>query len=214
MISGYRSVDKADWPRREIFDFFSGLAYPFYMVTFELEVTRLHEHSRANGLSFYHCMIAAVTKAVNSVEAFRYAVADGRLILLGERVPSFTHLDRGSELFRIITLPCRGSFAEFCRDAKEKTESQTAFIEPAAEGPDLIYISCLPWLSLTALTNEHDCGAAAVKDDSIPRIAWGRIKKENGRELLNLSVEVNHRFIDGVHIGMLASELEKIMKEL
>ena len=214
METGFKIVNKDEWPRREIFDFFSGLAYPFYMVSFDIEVTRLHEFTRANGLSFYHCMVMLCTKAINDIEAFRYAIVDGNIVLLDGRRPSFTHLDRGSELFRIITMPCRGSYFDFCREAKERIESQKAFIDPASEGPDLIYISCLPWLKMTALTNEHDCGTEAVKNDSVPRIAWGRISNENGREYINLSVEVNHRFIDGVHIGMLANELERLMAEL
>ena len=142
-----------------------------------------------------------------------YALADGSLVLLKERSPSFTHLDRGSELFRIITMPCRGSYAEFCRDAKQMTGQTTGFIDSTCEGPDLIYISCLPWLDMTAITNEHDM-SDAVRDDSIPRIAWGRIKTEGEKKHLNISVEVNHRFIDGVHIGMLAQKMEKMISAL
>ena len=209
----YVKVNRSEWPRGEIFDFFSALAYPFYMVAFDLEVTGLYNYAKTNGLSFYHCMIKLVTDAVNSVEAFRYALADGSLVLLKERSPSFTHLDRGSELFRIITMPCRGSYAEFCRDAKQMTGQTTGFIDSTCEGPDLIYISCLPWLDMTAITNEHDM-SDAVRDDSIPRIAWGRIKTEGEKKHLNISVEVNHRFIDGVHIGMLAQKMEKMISAL
>ncbi len=50
-------VDFGRWPRREIFEFFSGISDPFYAVTFRLDVTRLCEHSKARGLSFYHSLI-------------------------------------------------------------------------------------------------------------------------------------------------------------
>lgn len=210
----YTVTDKASWPRREIYDFFSRIADPFYMVSFDLDITGLCGFAKARGLSLYHCMIKLATDAVNSIEAFRYAALGDDIVLLEKRRPSFTQLDRGSELFKIITMPCEGGFKEFCAEAGRKTESQTAFIDAAAEGCDLIYISCLPWLDMTALTNEHDVGTEEAKLDSVPRIAWGKIKDEGGRKRVNVSVEVNHRFIDGVHIGMLAEKLEKASEAL
>lgn len=214
MTASHKKIDTADWPRREIFDFFSELADPFYMVSFNLEVTKLCRYAKAAGLSVYHCMIKLVTDAVNGVEAFRCALLGGEIVLLERRRPSFTALEKGSELFKIITMPCAGGFEDFCREAGERTREQTRFIDRTAEGPDLIYISCLPWLDMTALTNEHDVGTQAAKDDSIPRIAWGKIKDEGGKKLVNISVEVNHRFIDGVHIGRLAEKLEELMNVL
>ena len=74
----------------------------------------------------------------------------------------------------------------------------------------MIFFSCLPWVDVTALTNERDFDA----DDAIPRIAWGKFVEENGRWMLGLSLEVNHRFIDGLHIGQFVKALEKSMEEL
>ena len=52
------------------------------------------------------------------------------------------------------------------------------------------------------------------RDDAIPRISWGKYREENGRKTLGLSVELNHRFVDGVHVGMFAKELERLMSAL
>ena len=60
-------------------------------------------------------------------------------------------------------------------------------------------------MELTALTNERD----ADPDDAAPRIAWGRYAERDGRLMLGLSLEVNHRLIDGVHIGRFAQALER-----
>ena len=210
----YTPINKNEWPRREIFDFFSGLADPFYMVSFNADITGLCEFAKRNGLSLYHCTVKLVTDAVNSIGAFRCAAQAGDIVLLEKRRPSFTHLDKGSELFRIITMPCEGGYEDFCAAAKARIAEQKKFIDPQEEGIDLIYISCLPWLDMTALTNEHDVGTEEAKLDSVPRIAWGRIKDESGRKKVNISVEVNHRFIDGVHIGMLAKKIEEMSEEL
>ena len=204
------SVDLASWPRREIFEFFSPISNPFYALSFRLDVTKLRAFTKARGLSFYHSLIWLCTRALERVDAFSYAVADGQVVRLSSRRPSFTQLPKGSEQFRIVTLPCEGSLEDFCAAAKEKAESQDFFIDLKDEGIDMIFFSCLPWLDVTGLTNERELD----RDDAAPRIAWGKFMEENGRWMLGMSLEVNHRFVDGVHIGRFAKELEKLMEEL
>ena len=74
----------------------------------------------------------------------------------------------------------------------------------AGQADDLIYFSCLPWMDVTAVTNERELLAPNARDDSIPRICWGKYTLGNDRVYLGISVEVNHRLIDGVHIGHFA----------
>ena len=78
------------------------------------------------------------------------------------------------------------------------------------EGDDLIFLSCLPWLDITALTNERDFDP----DDAIPRLAWGKYVLREGRLELGYSVEVNHRFIDGLHIGRFGERLQALIEAL
>ncbi len=63
-----KRIDKAAWPRTELFDFFSAVSHPFYSVTFRVDVTNLHAYVRKHHLSFYYALGWLVTKAVNSVE--------------------------------------------------------------------------------------------------------------------------------------------------
>lgn len=206
-----KSFDYDRWPRRELFEFFSAMSQPFYSVSFRVEVTRLYDYVKPRGLSFYYALIYLCTKAMNSVEAFRIAIEGGKPVLLNERAPSFTDMKKGAESFHIVTMPAElGSLEDFCRAAAEKSRSQRGFIDPAAESDALIYFSCLPWVDITALTNERDFD----RDDSVPRIAWGRYTEENGKKTLGLSLEVNHRLIDGLHIGRFAQELERLIGEL
>ena len=204
------SVDLASWPRREIFEFFSPISNPFYALSFRLDVTKLRAFTKARGLSFYHSLIWLCTRAMERVEAFSYAIAGDKVVRLSSRRPSFTHLPKDSEQFQIVTLPCEGSLEDFCAAAKEKAESQDFFIDLKDEGIDMIFFSCLPWLDVTGLTNERNLDP----DDAVPRIAWGKVVPENRRWTLGMSLEVNHRFIDGLHIGQFAKELEKLMEEL
>ena len=205
-----RKIDPNTWSRREIFDFFSKISNPFCSVTFNVDVTEVYAYAKRSGLSFYYALVYLVTKAVNSVEAFRYGIVDGELVLFDERSPSFTDLKKGSESFHIVTMPCEGNIAEFCQDAKRRSAEQTTFLSTDKESTDLIYFSCLPWVELTALTNERDFDP----DDAIPRISWGKFHEQDGRKILGMSLELNHRFTDGVHIGKFADALQNLIKQL
>ena len=103
---------------------------------------------------------------------------------------------------------------EYCRMAAKQSMDQDCFIELNKETDDLIYFSCLPWIELTALTNERDRNDPKMKDDNIPHIAWGKYTRENDRIYLSISLEVNHRFIDGVHIGMFKERMDHYLETL
>ena len=183
---------------------------PFYSVTVQLDVTGLASWARREGLSFYYALVYLCTQAVNQTEAFRYDIREGQVVLHDRREPSFTDLKPGAELFHIVTMPAGEDIRAFCREARQKSRAQEVFLDMAAEAGPLIYFSCLPWVELTALTNERDFD----RDDTVPRIAWGRYVEQNGRLKLGLSLEVNHRFIDGLHIGQFVHALEGLIAAL
>lgn len=205
-----RDIDMNAWPRREIYDFFSPISNPFYSVTFTLDVTNLYRCVRERELSFYYALVYLCTQAVNRVEAFLYTIEDGKVRIYDKRQPSFTDLEKDSELFRMVFVPCEGSLDDFCRAAKVRSESQHFFFDPTAETNDLIYFSCLPWMDVTGLTNERNLDP----DDAIPRIAWGKYIDVNGRKQLHISLEINHRLIDGVHLGRFNEELCRLIEAL
>ena len=209
-----RIIDKSNWERKEIFDFFSGVSNPFYAVTFRQDVTELKDFCKVNGISFYYSLIYLCCKALLDVPEFGLRIRSGDIVELEKQLPSFTDLKKGSELFYIVTMPCEGTIAEFCENAKKKSSEQDFFIDSSGQADNLIYFSCLPWVEITAVTNERDLSSPNAKDDSIPRICWGKYTIENGRVYLGLSVEVNHRLIDGVHIGQFAKALSLRIKEL
>ncbi|MCQ4720959.1 chloramphenicol acetyltransferase, partial [Flavonifractor plautii] len=74
----------------------------------------------------------------------------------------------------------------------------------------LVYFTCLPWFPLTALKNEKDVNPS----DSVPRAAWGRWEEEGSRTRLLLSLELNHRLLDGVHVGRFYEALNRWMEGL
>jgi len=202
-------TDYESWSRKELFEFFN-VSNPFYSLCFNLDVTKLYSFTKEKGISFYYALIWLSCRAMDSVEAFRWSFSKGEPFLLEGRMPSFTDMKKGAENFHIVTMPCEGSIEEFCAAAAEKSSSQQSFIDMSMETQALAYYSCLPWMDISALTNEREMDSL----DSIPRLAWGKFREENGRKTLGYSIEVNHRFIDGYHIGLFVKRLEELIDSL
>lgn len=196
-------IDRATWPREGHYRFFAPMSHPFYALTFPVDVTALRGYVKGRGLSFYAALVFLVTKAMEDVEEFRLRDRNGVIVRHDALVPSFTDLRPGSDLFHIVTLEAGDDLEEFCRRAKAASAAQTEFVNDAPWGDRMIYFTCLPWFPLTALTNERD----ADPSDTIPRVSWGRWEERDGRTVLNLSLELNHRLLDGVHVGQFYAAL-------
>ena len=206
-----REIDRSTWPRREIYDLFAGCDWPFYQISFPLDVTKLRAYTKKEALSFYFTLSWLLTKAMEKQEAFCIRIRDGKLIVLDELMPSCTVLSPGEEAFRIITLPMGEDMAGFSHRAKALSETQTAIFDPETEGrDDLVYYSCLPWLPVLSLTNERHTDA----DDCIPRVGWGKYQEQNGRLMLPVCLEVNHKTVDGLHIGRLYQTVQQMIGAL
>lgn len=191
------------WPRYEVYKFFRPVDDPIFGVTFPVDVTRLYAYVKARGLSFYYALVWLCTEAMNDVEAFRYCERDGQLYRLERRIPSFTDLKPGAEQFHIVTMEHGTDLDTFCRKAREESRSQTCFIRAEAESDALIYFSCLPWFPITHLKNERSNDPT----DAIPRLSWGRFTESGGVRTLSISVELNHRYTDGLHLGQFYEQL-------
>lgn len=197
-------IDQTTWNRKEAFELFSKMDYPFYSVTIPMDVTNVKAKSREKQVSFYYLMVWLCTKALNSVAQFRLRIRDDQIVRIDQVNPSFTDMRKGEEQFHIISMPWEEDAIGFCQHAKRRSENYVHFIEGLAENDALAYFSCTPWFDFTALTNAHSFD----KDDLIPRLAWGKYHAENDRLWLHMSIEVNHRMIDGFHIGLLKDAID------
>lgn len=193
------------WERGELYRFYQQSSHPFYSVCFRQDVTGLYTRCKENGWPVYLTMIHEVTRAVNGLKAFRYGYENGSVVLYDHRDPSFTDMPKGSSQFRILTVPWHRDADVWRARALEKREKQTVFLDESAEGANLIFISCLPWLDLTGMTNERNFD----RNDAVPRISWGKFVRDGNRLVCGMAVEVHHGYIDGKDIGELHGILEE-----
>ena len=195
---------KKNWSRKEIYAKFSKIDYHFYSDTIPIDVTNVKKISKDKELSFYFLMIWICTKAINSIQEFKIRIREENLVVLDKVNPSFTYLPKGADTFQIITVSWEDDYISFCKNAKKQSIIQKEFIDKSKETDELIYFSCTPWFDFTSLTNEHNFDAK----DTIPRITWGKYYEDKNRLYVHMSIEVNHRTIDGFHIGQLKAAID------
>lgn len=202
-------IDLATWPRRDHFHLFRGLDFPYFSLTTDLDVTDWHQAAKAAGWPLYPTLVHAVTTAANAVEAFRWRIRGETVVCHDVLDPSFTVPWR-DELFNFCTVRFVPELADFlarCLPAMANAETAEA-LNLADEGrDDLVYLSCLPWLSFSSMTHPVHPSAG----DSVPRIAWGRIHKHDGRLILPINLQLHHGLADGRHVAQFMQALKKAL---
>ena len=204
-----RYLDLETWPRKDAYKLFSKGYLPFFAVTTPLDVTELNRFTKQEGLSFYRAMVYSVTRAMNELEPFRLRIRKDGIAVCEIVSPSYTTAGRDGAfgISDVEYLPGE-TMADFCRRAREKEARQGA--QMAVEDDvrdDLIFLSCVPWFVTTGVMQEMPLDP----DDSFPRVLWDRVHEEKGRKLVNFTVQLNHRLLDGSHVQDLLVCMHELM---
>ncbi len=199
-------LDVSTCARRDLFEFFRGYDNPYFNVFTRLDVTRLLALLGGRpgvGVSLaYHYFALRVA---NEVEPFRYRLRDGR-VLVHEVIHGGTTVLLPDESFAFAYFSYEEDFGEFvgaARKAVDDVRSGKSGFRPEA-GDDMIHFTTLPWVSFTSFAHARNWG----REDSVPKLAFGKFAEESERVLLPISVEVHHALMDGLHVGRYVTRLE------
>ena len=210
-----KRIDMATYPRRDHFEHFYGMAYPYVGVTVDVDVTALRTLCREKGYSFYLMVLHAVALAADEVDEFRRRIerkgGEVGIVEYAECPTSHTEL-KPDGTYAYCTLHHHMPLAEYLQraEAARAEVRENGSIEEEAEVQSMYFISTLPWLHYTQLIQPVACG-----DESNPRFTWGKYQQNaEGRMMMPLSVLVHHALADGVHIAKFYDEFEKQMKHL
>jgi len=206
-----KRIDMATYLRRDHFEHFYGMAYPYVGVTVDVDVTDLLALCREKGYSFYLMVLHAVALAADEVDEFRRRIDDGGIVEYDECPTSHTEL-KPDGTYAYCTLHHHMSLAEYLQraEAARAAARESGSIEEEDAVQSMYFISTLPWLHYTQLIQPVACG-----DESNPRFTWGKYQQNaEGRMMMPLSVLVHHALADGVHIAKFYDEFEKQMKHL
>ena len=199
-------IDLDGWDRKTHYQFFRRMDYPQYLICKNVDITHFLNRLRQRDLSFYYGFIHAAMHAINQVEAFKYRIEHEQVVYHDMIHPSFTAMSEGTDLFKMVTVDMKEDMETFIESARKKADSQKEyFVYKDLEGrTDLIYITCIPWVSFTNLSHTISFN----KDDAVPRLAWGKYFEEGDKILIPFSVQAHHSFVDGIHMGLYFDALQ------
>ncbi len=210
----WKTIDIESWKRKEHFLFFYRMDYPQFNICLNLDVSNFLKFTKDKQLSFYYAMIYAVTNVVNGIDDFKYRIRDGKVVMHDTIHPSFTDMDHEGkdDLFKLVTVDFKDDIFEFEKKAKEACQNQSDYfgLDKLIGRDDLIYITCIPWISFTHISHTISIN----KNDSVPKISWGKYYKDGDKILLPFSVQVNHALMDGFQVGKYVEKLQTYIDQL
>ena len=203
-----RYIDIATWPRRDTFEFFRGFDKPYFNVGTSLDVTNLVAEIRKRpGFSLSLAYHYFALRVVNEIEPFRYRLR-GDQVLVHEVIHGGTTLLLPDETFIMSYFDYQEEFEQFMNDAMKAIDEQraAAAFDPRPED-NRIHFSVLPWIAFTSFSHARNWG----REDSVPKMAFGKISEVNGRRMMPFSVEVHHALMDGITVGRYLDRLQEML---
>lgn len=206
----YREISLEDDPRRAQFAYFSTLANPYVGLTAEVDVGDFLARCHANGWPFSLAMTYCAGLAANAIPALRRRIRNGGVVEFDHCRTSHTVL-REDGVYAYCTLDPAQPFAQFLPEARRLQEAarEHGTLDDGEEPLDLIFLSSIPWLHYTALTQP-----TPIPADSNPRITWGKYATEGGKTTLPVTLLVNHALADGLHIAQFFAALREALEQL
>lgn len=185
-------VNFETWPRYQHYKIFAGMDYPHLTVSFDMDIKPLLNSSK----SMFSSILYVVHSTSESIPEFKYRIQnDGSVVHYEKMDISFNILAKDG-LFSNHRMSPPKDFNLFHetvqRAVKLKSAKGVVVIDPNQD-QDLIVTSFVPWFSFTSVREP-----IMNKNDSIPRITWGRYTSEGK---LPVSIQAHHGLIDGYHLG-------------
>lgn len=206
-----KKIDIDAWHRKSHFLYYKNFDLPHFSITSNVDVTKLYQYVKANGLSFFGTMLYYVMKAVNQVDELKYRIRKDEVVAHDVVHPSYTVL-ANQDLFRFVTTSFHEDRSAFLKSVDRDIDNAKigSGLEDDLARDDLVYISAIPWVTFTSLDHPFD----TKNPDSFPRISWGKFYKESDKVLIPLSLSMHHALCDGIHVGKFYQTLANLIQSI
>jgi chloramphenicol O-acetyltransferase type A len=198
-------VDLQMWERRAIFEFFQSFSEPYHGVCVRVDCTETFRFAKKQQLSVFLALLHRSLVAAHQVENFKTRIVEGE-VWRYERINGGSAVGRPNGTMGFAYYRFQQHLLDFVPEAALEVErvKQRNDVE-RYPGPDLIRYSVLPWFDFTSISHARDFS----KDDSAPRITFGKITEVNGRCTMPVSIHVHHALADGMHVAEFVKIFQK-----
>lgn len=205
-------IDVNTWERKEYFNFFSKYDDPFHGLVSEIDCTIAYQKAKTKSKSFFIYYLHKAIVAINKIEALKYRIVDGEVVLF-EEIHAAATIGREDGTFSFSFADFDKDYTNFEATLKEVIEqvqkTKGLGITVSAYRTDVIHFSSIPWSKFTSLTHARDFKS----EDTVPKITFGKMFLREGKQLLPIAINVHHGFADGIHISQFLELYQQLMNE-
>lgn len=202
-------IDAGNWPRREVFWYFSQKAPTGYSLTVDWDVTVLRRTTRAQGVRFFPAYLWLVTECLNRQPEFKLAVCGGKLGYFDTLTPLYAAFHEDDHTFSLMWTPFSADFAQFYRQYCENDRLYGAhhgiLAQPGTPPENAYTVSCVPWVGFRHFA-VHSYGDQPYY---FPSVEGGRFFERDGRTYMPLSLTCHHAATDGWHVARFLEDLRQ-----
>ena len=180
-----------------------------YSMTAKVDISKVYEHSKKNGIPFFNLTSACILCTVNEIPELKKRIINKEVVEY-ENISAVTPILQEDKSIKEIEMPPLYYFNTFKEwndyiQYKKKNIEKEEFILPSSKRDEepIANFSCIPWVHFESMTN------LVYQPLSIyPTISWG--KMEDGKIPITLSV--SHIFFFGYHFKLFYENIEKYFK--
>ena len=196
-VGSRQQINLETWERRAAFQFFKDFTEPYHGVCLRVDCTATYGYAKKHQLSVFLSLMHRSLIAAQQVENFKTRIIDGTPWRY-ERINAGSAVGRSNGTIGLGHYQFRDCIDEFVREAAVELDRvrQRDDIERYPEA-NLIRYSVLPWFDFTSISHARDLS----REDSAPRITFGKITEADGRCSMPVSIHVHHALVDGLHVA-------------
>ena len=195
----YKTILPSELANYSQYKWFGTFANPCYGFNVKTDVSAVVNYSKRTHTKFFVNVLYLVTKALNSIEAFRMRQVGDEIRLYDVINPTFTVMTDNGQFenagFKMVD-DYKGFYAA-CVAELDRVRQQDYIKESYNDSADYddFYITCVPWIEYEAMT--HPLPNNNAESSSVPRVCWDKFRDEGGKTVFNLNITVSHCFVDG-----------------
>lgn len=184
-------IDMRTYARREHFNYYRNMAYPYTGVTVNVDITRFSCEVKARGWPFFLSFLYCAAHAANAVPEFRRRI-DGDGITEYAWCDTSHTVARPDGTYGYCRLQSDMPYREYLARAIPLQEAVKtgAGLDTDGDEPSLFFVSTVPWLSYTALIQP-----VPIPAHSHPQIVWGKYFAQDGALLMPVTTLCHHALV-------------------
>ena len=187
-----------------------------YAMSARINVEKMWNWCHENDRSFFVMSMGCLMNAVNSVDALKRRIIDGKVIEYDYLDGVCPIMNEGEDIYREMRVKTPQEFEDIIEWHDYVKELSANILSGKDEGfnlemekrdlTNIANFSCIPWVDFDMITN------CVVNGNAVqPQITWGKV---NGNHEMSVAITVNHIFVNGRELGYFYENAKKEFNEM